>query len=317
MILVTGCAGFIGFHLCQHLLGNGVQVLGVDNLNNYYSPKLKEARLTILQQSKNFTFQKLDICNQPELNKLKASKIELIVHLAAQPGVRYSLENPHAYTKNNIDGHLNILEFARQLPGLKKLVYASSSSIYGNNEKVPFAVDDITDNPASVYAATKKACELLSQTYFNLYKIPMVGLRFFTVYGPWGRPDMSPYKFTEAIIQGRIIDVYNFGKMQRDFTYIDDIISGINATLHLKHKDHRIYNLGNHKPVELMYFIQTLEKALGKTAQINMLPMQPGEVLTTYADIDKSFNDLNFKPKTSIEEGLPKFVEWFKEYNKN
>jgi UDP-glucuronate 4-epimerase len=251
------------------------------------------------------------------LNKLKASKIELIVHLAAQPGVRYSLENPHAYTKNNIDGHLNILEFARQLPGLKKLVYASSSSIYGNNEKVPFAVDDITDNPASVYAATKKACELLSQTYFNLYKIPMVGLRFFTVYGPWGRPDMSPYKFTEAIIQGRIIDVYNFGKMQRDFTYIDDIISGINATLHLKHKDHRIYNLGNHKPVELMYFIQTLEKALGKTAQINMLPMQPGEVLTTYADIDKSFNDLNFKPKTSIEEGLPKFVEWFKEYNKN
>ena len=192
MILVTGCAGFIGFHLCKDLLDNGIEVLGIDNLSSYYSPKLKEARLLILQQSKHFTFHKLDICNQSALNKLKSPKIEIIVHLAAQPGVRYSLENPHAYTKNNIEGHLNILELAKQLTGLKKLVYASSSSIYGNNEKVPFAVEDITDNPASIYAATKKTCELFSQTYFNLYKIPMVGLRFFTVYGPWGRPDISP-----------------------------------------------------------------------------------------------------------------------------
>lgn len=315
MILVTGCAGFIGFHLCQYLTGNGLKVLGIDNLNNYYSPKLKEARLEILNQSKNFSFQKIDICDQPALEQLKTQRIEVIIHLAAQPGVRYSLENPHAYTKNNVDGHLNILEFSKQLSHLKKLIYASSSSIYGNNEKIPFSVDDITDNPASVYAATKKACELLSQTYYNLYQIPMVGLRFFTVYGPWGRPDMSPYKFTEAIFAGRPIDVYNHGQMKRDFTFIDDIIAGIYATIHLKHKDHRIYNLGNHHTVELMEFIHTLEKAIGKPAQLNMLPMQPGEVLMTYADITKSEDDLNFSPKTSIAEGLPKFVGWFKKYH--
>lgn len=313
-ILVTGCAGFIGYHLCQRLLQQGINVLGIDNLNGYYSTSLKHDRLTQLKNNPGFTFKKIDICDQHELATLKNQNISLIVHLAAQAGVRYSLTHPFEYTKANINGHLSILEFACTAPNLQKIVYASSSSVYGNNTKSPFSTSDRTDDPASVYAATKKTCELLSQTYFNLYKIPQVGLRFFTVYGPWGRPDMSPYKFAEKIFAGTPIDVYNFGKMQRDFTYIDDIINGIMSAIDLQHFDHRIYNLGNHNPIELMYFIEMLEKSIGKKAVINFMPMQPGEVLCTYADIDNSIKDLNFQPQISIEEGIPQFIKWFKKY---
>lgn len=316
-VLVTGCAGFIGFSLTKVMLSQGIKVIGIDNLSDYYSLELKEARLSQLQQNKAFSFYKVDICDYETLKSVAEKHNPMvIVHLAAQAGVRYSLTNPFVYTKVNVDGHLNILEIARNLKNLKQLVYASSSSVYGSNSKLPFSIEDRVDNPSSLYAATKRAGELMSQTYHRLYDIPMTGLRFFTVYGPWGRPDMSPILFAQAIQQGKAINVFNYGKMKRDFTYIDDIVSGILAVVNLSHQEHRIYNLGNHKPVELLYFIELLEKNLGKKAQLNLLPMQKEEMIATYADIEKSQKDLSFLPATNIEDGIARFVEWYKEYYK-
>lgn len=332
-ILVTGAAGFIGSTLSHRFLDRGDDVVGVDNLNNYYDVSLKEARLARLTEKSNFSFHKLDIENREGMEALfKAEKFDRVVHLAAQAGVRYSLENPHAYIDANIVGFMNILEGCRHNE-VENLVYASSSSVYGANTSMPFSIHDNIDHPVSLYAATKKANELMAHTYSHLYGLPTTGLRFFTVYGPWGRPDMSLFLFTKSIIEGKPIDVFNYGDHQRDFTYVDDIVEGVvrcNDTIATANPEwsgdkpdpgtskapYRVYNIGNNNPVHLMTFIETLENALGKKAEKNMLPLQPGDVPATYANVDDLVRDMDYKPATSIETGISNFVKWYKEYFK-
>lgn len=330
-ILVTGCAGFIGFHLTNRLLSSGYPVVGLDNLNSYYDVTLKQARLNLLEKNKSFSFFRASIEDQQAIMKVFTSRaISIVINLAAQAGVRYSLKNPHAYIDSNIVGFLNILEACRHNE-VEHLIYASSSSVYGANTKMPFSVHDNVDHPVSLYAATKKANELMAHTYSHLYGLPTTGLRFFTVYGPWGRPDMALFIFTRAILEGKPIKVFNYGKMKRDFTYIDDVVEGIVRLLDKKpapdpnwdpvnpdpatsSAPYRVYNIGNNRPVELDKFIATLEKALGKTAQKEYLPLQPGDVPETYADIDDLFQAVGFKPVTPIEEGIEKFVAWYKDF---
>lgn len=309
-ILVTGAAGFIGFHLSQKLAERGDLVIAYDNFNDYYDPKLKHQRAANLKQ-KGIQVEQADINNTDLLmTTIQKNKISHIVHLAAQAGVRYSLNNPQAYVKSNLEGFVNILEACRHNSGIK-LVYASSSSVYGLNTKTPFSIDDRTDQQASLYGVTKKSNELMAQTYHHLFNIPVTGLRFFTVYGPWGRPDMAYYSFTKAILEGKPIDIYNNGQLQRDFTYIDDIVDGIIASVDLG-AELELFNLGNNQPVELKRFVEIIEDALGKKAILNYLPMQAGDVLTTYADISHSQRMLGFSPKTSLEKGIAKFVDWYK-----
>ena len=324
-ILVTGAAGFIGFHLCSKLLSNGYKVFGIDNLNDYYSVHLKKKRLEILLDDNNFQFRRIDITDRASLSKLfERFQFDEVIHLAAQAGVRYSIVNPHAYVDNNITGFLNILEAAKEYK-IKRMIFASSSSVYGDNRKVPFSEADFVDHPISVYAATKKSNELFAYTYSSLYNIPMIGLRFFTVYGEWGRPDMAYYIFTKRILEGRPIALFNFGNLKRDFTYVGDIVEGISRLLRLdafpsnnnkkNHVPYSIYNIGNNKPVELIQFVHTLEIAIGKKAQIKFLPMQEGDVYETYADISALNKLAGFRPSVEIKEGLERFVKWFLEYN--
>ena len=319
-ILVTGVAGFIGFHSTNHLLGQGHEIIGIDNLNDYYDVRLKYGRLAQLEAKPNFRFIKLDLADREGMAALfREHAFDIVLHLGAQAGVRYSLENPFAYVDSNITGTLTVLEGCRH-HGVKHLIYASSSSVYGANTKQPFAIEDRVDSPVSLYAATKKSDELMCQTYAHLYKFPITGLRFFTVYGPWGRPDMAYFKFADAIMAGRPIDVYNYGDMRRDFTYIDDIVDGIETLV--QHEPtctndstpHRVYNFGNNNPEQLLDMISLLEKYLGMEAQKNFLPMQPGDVYATYADIGASAHDLNFSPKTSLSEGLEMFTKWYLKY---
>jgi UDP-glucuronate 4-epimerase len=317
--LVTGAAGFIGFHTCRRLLARGEQVIGVDSVNDYYDPKLKEARLAELADQKGFTFLRLDLAERDTVEILltRHPDITHIIHLAAQAGVRYSLVNPWAYTSSNIDGTLAMLELARHLKDCRHIAYASSSSVYGSNTKLPFAVEDNVDHPVSLYAATKKSCELMAHCYSHLYRIPATGLRFFTVYGPWGRPDMSAFLFVKAILEGRPIDVFNHGDMRRDFTYIDDIVSGVVAVIDgppTGTPPYRVYNIGNHRSEPLMRFIGVIEQAVGRKAEINFLPMQPGDVKETYADITAIQEDFGFQPATSIDQGIPRFVEWYRRH---
>ncbi|WP_307993858.1 NAD-dependent epimerase [uncultured Intestinibacter sp.] len=319
VILVTGAAGFIGFHLSKQLLEKGVKIIGYDNINEYYDVRLKYARLDILNQYENFTFIKGDLADKDKVNELFATyKPEIVVNLAAQAGVRYSIENPQAYMDSNIIGFFNILEACRNYT-VEHLVYASSSSVYGANKTIPFSTNDKVDNPVSLYAATKKSNELMAYCYSKLYSIPSTGLRFFTVYGPYGRPDMAYFSFTDRIMSGKSIKIFNNGDMHRDFTYIDDIVEGIERLLCNPPKEdennvqHKVYNIGNNKPEKLMDFIQTLENCLGVTAEKEYYPMQPGDVYQTYADVTDLMEDFDFKPDTSIEEGLSKFVKWYKE----
>lgn len=320
--LITGAAGFIGSHVAHALLDRGIGVIGVDNINDYYDRGLKRARLARLEARENFAFAEIDIANHAALKAVPgAMEADGIIHLAAQAGVRYSLENPFAYGRSNLDGHLSMLEFARHAPKRPRLVYASSSSVYGANTKVPFAEADRVDEPVSLYAATKRAGELMSETYARLYGIEQVGLRFFTVYGPWGRPDMAYWSFTENILEGRPIRVFNKGDLMRDFTWIDDIVAGVVAVATepmKKTRDipHRIYNIGNNRPEKLMRFIEIIEKAVGREAKKEFVPMQPGDVYATYADIDAIKADYGFSPATSLEEGIPKFVAWLGDWRK-
>ncbi|MGE0118121.1 MAG: NAD-dependent epimerase/dehydratase family protein [Dongiaceae bacterium] len=322
-ILVTGAAGFIGFHVAAALCARGETVVGIDNLNDYYDVSLKQARLAQLASARGFSFERADIADRAAVAKLFADhpQIDRIVHLAAQAGVRYSLVNPFAYTDANITGQVTLLEAARRLPRLAHMVYASSSSVYGGNTKLPFAVTDPVDRPISLYAATKRAGELIAFNYSHLHRLKLTGLRFFTVYGPWGRPDMSAYLFTKAILAGQPIPVFNNGDMRRDFTYVDDIVAGVVAALDRPPADggseppHRLYNLGNHRSEPLMRFIEVIEQACGRKAVIEFKPMQPGDVPETYADIDASRRDLGFLPRTTIDEGIPRFVSWFRAYH--
>ena len=317
-ILVTGAAGFIGAAVCHALLARGDAVIGSDNLGDYYDIRLKEARLATLAAQNNFTFHKADVTDKDAILALAVDGMTGVVHLAAQPWVRYSLENPCAYVTANVMGQTVMLELARALPALKHFVYASSSSVYGANQKTPFAVGDAVDQPNSLYAATKRADELFAHAYTHLYGIPCTGLRFFTVYGPWGRPDMAPILFAKAIAPGEPIKVFNHGEMWRDFTYIDDIVDGVLRALDRPATGtplHALYNLGNHKSEKLTNFIAEIEKALGKRAQMTMAPMQPGDVPATYADIESSTRDLGFKPKISLSEGIPRFISWFKDFS--
>ena len=319
MILVTGAAGFIGSQVARALLARGETVLGLDNLNDYYDVSLKDARLALLTADGNFTFRKLDIADRDGILSLSKEfpGITRVVHLAAQAGVRYSLIDPYAYVRSNVMGQVVMLELARALPGLKHFVYASSSSVYGANDKMPFAVGDPVEQPNSLYAATKRSDELIAHTYAHLYGIPLTGLRFFTVYGPWGRPDMAPILFARAISAGEPIRVFNRGEMWRDFTYIDDVVDGVVRALDRPaggSPPHRLYNLGNHKPEKLTDFIATIEQALQRKAIIKLEPMQPGDVPATYADIESSQRELGFQPTTSLSEGIPKFVSWYKDY---
>lgn len=321
-ILVTGAAGFIGFHLSKLLCSKGVKVIGFDNINDYYDTNLKYARLEILNKYDNFTFIKGDLADKNALNEVFIQyKPQIVVNLAAQAGVRYSIENPDAYINSNIVGFLNILECCRHNT-VEHLVYASSSSVYGANKKVPFSTEDKVDHPVSLYAATKKSNELMAYTYSHLYGIPSTGLRFFTVYGPYGRPDMAYFSFTEAIMQGKPIKIFNNGDMYRDFTYIDDIITGIERLLcnppmeDENNARYKVYNIGNNKPEKLMDFIETLEKCLGNEAIKEYLPMQDGDVYQTYADVKDLNNDFGFKPNTSISVGLKSFTDWYLSYYK-
>jgi UDP-glucuronate 4-epimerase len=323
-VLVTGAAGFIGFHVSAALLRRGEQVLGVDNLNDYYDVALKEARLAELRRLAGFAFHRVELAERGALLALlqRHPETDRVVHLAAQAGVRYSLTNPHAYIGSNIQGQLEVLEACRALPRLRHLVYASSSSVYGGNTKLPFAVADRVDTPHSLYAATKKADELMAYCYAHLYRLPTTGLRFFTVYGPWGRPDMAAWLFTEAILAGRPIRVFNHGNMRRDFTFIDDVVSGVVACLDRPPADGggappcRLYNLGNHRSEELKRFIAVLEQALGRQAIVELAPLQPGDVPATYADIAETERDLGFRPTTSIDDGLPRFAAWYRAYHR-
>jgi UDP-glucuronate 4-epimerase len=314
-ILVTGAAGFIGAALSLHLLERGVDVVGMDNLNDYYDIHLKKARLARLTPHKNFTFLECDIANNEAIAPLFAKeKFQCVVHLAAQAGVRYSITNPHVYAQSNLVGFLTILEGCRQ-QNVEHLVYASSSSVYGANTKLPFSTSDNVDHPVSLYAATKKANELMAHSYSHLYGLSTTGLRFFTVYGEWGRPDMSPFIFTRQILANKPIDLFNYGNHQRDFTYIDDIIKGIMCVVDTPPtENYRLYNIGNSQPEQLLTFVETLEKYLGKTAVKNLLPMQAGDVQDTYADMDGMKHDFNYNPKTSLDEGLEKFVQWYKSF---
>lgn len=327
-VLVTGAAGFIGFSVTNYLLARGDTVLGIDSLNDYYDVALKRARLTELSKSgEGFAFKRVDFADHVALDSaLDGERFDRIVHLGAQAGVRYSIENPRAYLQANLAGHLNILEIARHRQ-VEHLVYASSSSVYGGNTSLPFRVEDRVDQPLSLYAATKKADELMSETYAHLYRLPQTGLRFFTVYGPWGRPDMAMWLFTKAIIEGRPINVFGEGRMRRDFTYIDDIVAGIVACLDSPPADdgilkaggsispHRIYNIGNSRSEDLSEMISLIEKACGKTSNRNLMPMQPGDVRDTYADISAIQRDLGFEPRTPISEGVPRFVQWYQDYH--
>jgi UDP-glucuronate 4-epimerase len=330
-ILVTGAAGFIGFHLTQKLLSQEDEVVGLDNINDYYDLSLKESRLKLLKEKSNFSFYQLDLADQEGIEKLfQDHQFDIVVNLAAQAGVRYSLKNPRAYINSNIVGFTNILEGCRHSQ-VKHLVFASSSSVYGANIKIPFSVQDHVDHPISLYAASKKSNELMAHAYSHLYKLPTTGLRFFTVYGPWGRPDMAYFLFTKAILSGEPINIFNYGKMQRDFTYIDDIIEGLikvmnkipqpNANWSQKNPDpgtskapYKIYNLGNNNPVELLHFIEVIESCLGIKAKKNLLPMQPGDVPITYADVDDLIKDVGFKPDTPIEVGIKNFIDWYRNY---
>lgn len=321
-ILVTGAAGFIGFHLAQRLLDGECEVVGLDNLNDYYDVSLKTARLSQLETRNNFRFIKAGLEERDAVSRLFAEeRFDIVVNLAAQAGVRYSLVNPYAYIDSNISGFMNILEGCRHT-GVKHLVYASSSSVYGANTKMPFSVRDNVDHPISLYAATKKANELMAHTYSSLFALPTTGLRFFTVYGPWGRPDMALFLFAKAIIEGRPINVYNYGQMQRDFTYIDDIVEGVvrvmqnipGGTSGAGNAPYKLYNIGNNNPVELIRFIEVLEQALGMKAEKNLLPMQPGDVPATYADVDDLMRDVDFRPATSIEAGIGIFVDWYRSF---
>ena len=322
--LVTGAAGFIGYHLCERLLSRGETVIGLDVMSDYYDVGLKEARLARLAGRSGFTFLKLDIADRPAMAALAQAHPEItrIVNLAAQAGVRYSLENPRAYADSNVVGFLEILELARGLKRLDHLVYASSSSVYGGNTKLPFAVEDRVDAPLSLYAATKKANELMAHSYSHLFRLPATGLRFFTVYGPWGRPDMSAFIFAKAILAGRPIPVFNNGAMKRDFTYIDDIVSGVVACLDRPPAadgatvPHRVYNIGNHRSEELLRFIRVIEQACGREAKIRFEPMQAGDVPETFADIEATRRDFDFVPTTSIDEGIPRFIDWYRNYYK-
>jgi UDP-glucuronate 4-epimerase len=320
--LVTGAAGFIGFHVARALLARGEPVIGVDNLNDYYPVALKEARLAELQKSGDaFTFAKVDIADAEAMRAaLAGTKLRKIAHMAAQAGVRYSIENPGAYERSNLAGHLNMLELARASEGLEAMTYASSSSVYGGNTKVPFSETDRVDNPLSLYAATKRAGEMMSQAYAHLYRLPLTGLRFFTVYGPWGRPDMAMWIFTKKILAGEPLPVFGGGVLRRDFTYIDDIIEGLVATLDKpaaaqEGELHPIYNIGNNRPVEVNRLIALIEAATGAKAQIEDLPRQPGDVEQTCADIDAIARDHGFSPKTPLEEGVPLFIEWYRAWH--
>lgn len=322
-VLLTGAAGFIGYHVGEALLARGDEVIGVDNLNDYYDPALKKARLARLEKHNGFRFHHMDIADEGEMVELArgCKEVTAVVHLAAQAGVRYSIIDPRAYGRSNVLGHLNVLELCRHMDGLKHLVYASSSSVYGGNVKLPFSEDDPVDHPVSLYAATKKADELMSHCYSHLFGLAATGLRFFTVYGPWGRPDMAYYGFTEAILRGETIQVFNHGDMKRDFTYVDDAVSGVVAALDQppegreRAAPHRVYNIGNHRAEALMHFIAVIEEAVGRKANIRMAPMQPGDVKETYADITAIQRDLGFAPTTPIEVGIPRFVEWFRAYH--
>ena len=320
--LITGGAGFIGFHLSRSLLEKGAKVIGFDNLNDYYEVSLKEARLAILEKYEKYTFVKGDLSDNADVFRLfQEYHPQIVVNLGAQAGVRYSIDNPEAYMQSNMMGFFHILEGCRYFP-VEHLVYASSSSVYGGNDKVPFSTEDKVDEPVSLYAATKKSNELMAHVYSKLYAIPATGLRFFTVYGPFGRPDMAYYKFTKKIMAGEPIQIYNNGDMYRDFTYIDDIVKGIECILcnppakNTKGAYYKLYNIGNNSPEKLMDFISTLEKCLGKEAKKEFLPMQPGDVYRTYADVSDLMRDFDFKPDTTIETGLTRFVEWYREYYK-
>ena len=314
-ILVTGSAGFIGFHFTKNLLEDGFEVLGIDNMNDYYDPRLKEARLAELECFENFTFKKADIAEKEELSTaFKSFNPEKVVHLAAQAGVRYSIKNPYVYLDANLTSFLNILELCRH-NSVECLIYASSSSVYGANTKIPFSMDDKTDRPLSLYGATKKANELMANSYSHLYGLNTTGLRYFTVYGPWGRPDMAMFIFTDKILKGESISVYNHGNMKRDFTYIDDIIMGTRSAMENNYPC-EVFNLGNHKCENLMDMIGMIEENLGEKATINFQPMQPGDVLESFADIDKSIEMLNYRPTTDINDGIPRFIDWYKEYHK-
>jgi UDP-glucuronate 4-epimerase len=330
-VLITGAAGFIGFHLSKVLCRKGYKVVGVDNLNDYYDVNLKNARLALLQSQPNFTFEKADLVDYTTLERIfKSSQVKYVVNLAAQAGVRYSLTNPHAYLESNLRGFLNILEICRHQK-VQHLIYASSSSVYGANKKMPFSVHDNVDHPISLYAASKKSNELMAHTYSALFNLPTTGLRFFTVYGPYGRPDMALFLFTKAIVEGRSIDVFNNGKMRRDFTFVDDIVesigrlisksptpdknwSGMTPDPATSFAPYRVYNIGNNTPVELLRFIEIIEEKLGKKAIKNFLPLQDGDVPETYADVDDLMRDIDFKPATPIEVGVAKFIDWYKEY---
>jgi len=322
-ILVTGAAGFIGFHSCIRLLEEGHEITGIDNINNYYDIQLKHSRLEKLKTKTNFIFKKIDLADRSGIAELfKNNSFDVVLHLGAQAGVRYSIDNPFAYLDSNLTGMLTILEGCRH-HGIKHLIYASSSSVYGANTKLPFSVEDRVETPISLYAATKKADELMAYTYAHLYKFPITGLRFFTVYGPLGRPDMAYFKFANAITAGQSIDVYNYGDMKRDFTYIDDIVDGIDSIVNKTPAaladvvPHRVYNLGHNHPEDLLDMINILERKLGKEVKKNFLPMQAGDVYSTYADISQTKLDYDFYPKTSLENGLENFCQWYTAYYKN
>ncbi len=330
-ILVTGAAGFIGAHLTQRLTQAGVRVVGLDNLNDYYDPQLKRDRMAALAEGELFVHEDLDIADRPGMQKLfERYRFDVVVNLAAQAGVRYSLINPHSYVDTNLVGFVNILEGCRH-SGVKHFVYASSSSVYGANTRMPFSVHDNVDHPVSLYAASKKANELMAHTYSHLYGLPTTGLRFFTVYGPWGRPDMALFLFTKAILAGRPIDVFNYGKMERDFTYVDDIVEGVVRVIArvpeanpawsgdspdpaTSYCPYRVYNIGNNNKEKLLRYIEVLENCLGRKAEKNLLPMQPGDVPATYADVDDLVRDFDYRPATSLEYGVEKFVQWYREY---
>jgi UDP-glucuronate 4-epimerase len=331
-LLVTGCAGFIGFHLAARMAASGKKVVGLDNLNDYYDPALKLARLELLRQHPNFSFVKLDLADRAGMKELfERHRFPVVVHLAAQAGVRYSLQNPHAYADSNLEGFINILEGCRH-GGCRHLLFASSSSVYGANTKLPFSVHDNVDHPVSLYAATKKANELLAHSYSHLYGLPTTGLRFFTVYGPWYRPDMALYLFAKAMSEGRPINLFNHGNMRRDFTYIDDVVEAMVRLLERQPQGDpnwtgakpdpssskapwRIYNIGNNKPEELMLIVALLEKGFGRAAEKKLLPLQPGDVLETFADVDDLARDIGFRPQTKIEDGIARFVEWYRMYH--
>ena len=312
-IIITGAAGFIGFHTTLALLKKKINVYGIDDLNPYYDVHLKKDRLAILKKYENFHFLKKKIEDKRIHSFFKKKDIDVIINLAAQAGVRHSLKNPYVYVESNVLGQVNMLELAKNVEA-KKFIYASSSSVYGGNKKMPFSVSQRVDNPISLYAATKKSSELIAECYSHLFNIKCIGLRFFTVYGPWGRPDMATFIFTKNILEGKTIQIFNYGKMERDFTYIDDIVQGILGALKKNISNHKVYNLGNSNPEVLLEFVELIEKTLNKKAQKKLLPIQPGDVSKTFADITESKKDLKFSPKTKISEGIPKFISWYKEY---